>query len=380
MPNIDRRGAAIPPDIAVGKSLFHFRRFAAFLAAGVLTAVAACVHQPPMTIEPGGLSCRQSIPAASAAVTWVRPESIRDRVRLDLWCEAVGPMIVEAAPPSAPLPADRLAVVVWNVHVGGGDAGRLIGALKSGALTGGTPVQSFVLLLQETYRGGADVPAHPPAASQGPVVIFERPHEGERRSVVEIARDHHLAVIYAPSMRNAGMIDPQPAAEDRGNAILSTLPMTDPVAIELPFERQRRVVVAATVHGVTTTGHSWVLLLANAHLDTSVALTRGGPFTARRRQAAALIDALARWPLPTILAGDFNSWLGDREPAVRDLRSAFWQTPAGSIPDTWDGPLGTHFLLDHVFARNHTGTVSVRRLDDRFGSDHYPLLALIDVR
>lgn len=380
MTKIGQPVAAIPPSLAAGNRPFHFRRFVQLLVSACLLAAAACAHQTPMTIESARLPCRQAVPDPSAAVTWVRPASIRDRARLDRWCDAVGPMLVELTPPVVPPPTDRLAIVVWNVRVGGGDVGRLIRALRSGAWTGGTPVASFVLLLQETYREGVDVPRRPPVGSQGPVAILERPPEGARRSVVDIARDNQLAVIYAPSMRNAGMIEPQPAAEDRGNAIVSTLPMTDPIAIELPFERQRRVVVAATVHGVTTSGQQWRLLLANAHLDTSVALTRGGPFGARRRHAAALVEALAPWPLPTVLAGDFNSWMGDREPAVQDLRRAFGQTPPGSIASTWYGPLGVRFLLDRVFVRNHGGDISVRRLPDRFGSDHYPLLALVDVR
>ena len=47
-------------------------------------------------------------------------------------------------------------------------------------------------------------------------------------------------------------------AEDRGNAILSTLPLTEPVAVELPGERQRRVVIIAKAASIS---------LAVVHLD-----------------------------------------------------------------------------------------------------------------
>ena len=40
---------------------------------------------------------------------------------------------------------------------------------------------------------------------------------------------------------------PPQTDEDRGNAILSTEPLADLTAIELPFEQQRRVAVAATL-------------------------------------------------------------------------------------------------------------------------------------
>ena len=208
--------------------------------------------------------------------------------------------------------------------------------------------------------------------------IAEQPPEGMRRSAVDVARAHGFALVYAPSMRNGGF-GTTVEGEDRGNAIVSTLPIADPVAIELPFERQRRVAVAATIGGRTTAGAAWTVRVADVHLDTSLALTRGGPFAARRRQAVALADALGPSPLPTVAGGDFNTWLGNREPAVRVLRRAFPDTPAQGTAATWRGPLGSHAVLDHVFARN-VRVVSVRRLSDRFGSDHYPLLALIDVR
>jgi endonuclease/exonuclease/phosphatase family metal-dependent hydrolase len=333
-----------------------------------------------MVVEPARAACRQTTAESTGHVTWIRPSAPRDRARLDRWCDAVGPLVVEPTPRTAPAAADRLAVVVWNVHVGGGDVDRLIDALRRGDLTSGVPIAAFALLLQETYRDGEGVPVRPPAGSRGPRAIRERPPGGVRRGALEIAHAHGLAVVYAPSMRNAGMIDPSPRAEDRGNAILSSLPMTDPTAIELPFERQRRVVVAATIAGRTTGGADWRLRLADAHLDTTIAITRGGPFAARRRQAAAIVEALAASAGATLLGGDFNTWLGDREAAAVDLRAVFPQTPAGSLRATWHGPLGSHAALDHVFVRDVSGAVTVARVADRFGSDHDPLLAVVQLR
>jgi endonuclease/exonuclease/phosphatase family metal-dependent hydrolase len=350
------------------------------LTAIVLTAgLTACVHVPPMVAERAASACRQTVPETVAPMTWVRPSAERDRMRLDQWCDAVGPAIVLPSPSALARPVDRLAIVVWNVRVGDADVARLLNELKRGAFTKGETVEDFVLLLQETYRSGPDVPARPPEGSHGPMTVFERP-EGERRSVLDLAGDYQLAAVYVPSMRNAGMIDPKPAATDRGNAILSTVTLTEPMAIELPFERQRRVAVAATAQSTTRAGVPWQLRLVNVHLDTSLALTRGGPATARQRQAAALVEALGPLNEPTILAGDFNSWMGLREPAVRDLRRVFNQTPPASRAATWYGPMGTRFLLDHVFARNLPGPIAVTRLPDRYGSDHHPLLAIVDVR
>lgn len=372
------RAADSPHHAGEGKASPSFFRS---LTKGCLTAaVAICLNSSPVASDAADAVCRQVLPDIHLPVTWIRPSAARDRERLDRWCDAVGPLLVEPTPAATPRPADRLVIVVWNVHVGGGDVDRMIHSLTRGDLTGGTPVSSFVLLLQEAYRRAADVPARPPDGSQGPVAILEAPPGGTRRSVTEIAHARGLALAYAPSMRNAGLIDPVPDREDRGNAILSTLPLTDLVAIELPFERQRRVVIAATAHGVSTDGAGWELAIASAHLDTSGALTRGGPFAAHRRQAAAIVSALASQTLPTLLGGDFNSWLGVREPAVGDLRRAFPQSPPGSASATFHGPFFVRAVLDHVFVRHLRGAVEVRRLANRFGSDHFPLLAVIDVK
>ena len=45
-------------------------------------------------------------------------------------------------------------------------------------------------------------------------------------------------------------------AEDRGSAILSTLPLSEPIAVELPGERQRRVVIIAKAGSIVGCGRS----------------------------------------------------------------------------------------------------------------------------
>jgi hypothetical protein len=53
------------------------------------------------------------------------------------------------------------------------------------------------------------------------------------------------------------------------------------LALELPIERQRRVVAAATLSGHTSLRQPWRLRVADIHLDTALALT-SGPLEARR--------------------------------------------------------------------------------------------------
>jgi endonuclease/exonuclease/phosphatase family metal-dependent hydrolase len=246
-------------------------------------------------------------------------------------------------------------------------------------------VLHFVLLLQEATRRDRAVPARVPRGYPAPRAITAR--HGSRDADVRRFADAGYAVLYAPSMRNGGRLaGADESAEDRGNAIVSTLPLTDPRLIELPLERQRRVAAAAAIGGHTTSGARWRLDLVNVHLDTALALFHGGPFAARRRQAAALIDALSaldRNPgsdAAMVVAGDLNTWRGDGEAAVGALKDAFPGTPAAARAPTWRGPLGLHATLDHIFVRGAVSASPVVRLPGRFGSDHYPLLTVLHLR
>ena len=96
---------------------------------------------------------------------------------------------------------DSLYVITWNVHVGGGDLRRLVADLRAGELTGGRPVDSYVLLLQEVHRAGPEVPANP-TPDAGASGIASVPPSGERHDVVEAAHSLGLNVLYVPSMRN----------------------------------------------------------------------------------------------------------------------------------------------------------------------------------
>ena len=127
-------------------------------------------------------------------VAWVRT-SARDLHVLDASCEGVGPVHAGLGEPGAPAePIDSLYVITWNVHVGGGDLRCLVADLRAGELTGGRPVDSYVLLLQEVHRAGPEVPATatPDALASG---IASVPPSGERHDVVEAARSLGLNVL-----------------------------------------------------------------------------------------------------------------------------------------------------------------------------------------
>jgi len=352
-------------------------------AASVLAlgAGAACARvSRTAAADPAALACRQTVPDQSAPVVWIGPHDTRDRDALSDWCDTLGPVVYDATPRSVrDRPIDWIAIVSWNTHVGAGDLDRVIESVRSGSFTSGERPDAVVLLLQEMYRHSDSVPPRrfDSARSVIPSRIANALHSRHEHDAWQFARERGFAVLYAPSMRN-GLLADDP--EDRGNAIVSTLPLSSPAVIELPLEHQRRAVAVATVSGRTSRGAAWSLRLADVHLDTALALTRGGPLTARRRQVDALISALTH-ELPftesTVVAGDFNTWLGDREPAIRALRAAYPQASTVRDGSTWSGPLGLHSTLDHVFAAGTLRSVRVQRLPDRFGSDHYPLLAVV---
>ena len=311
-----------------------------------------------------------------ALVRWVEPEGRRDRDALARWCDTIGPVLLQPLADGTPPPCiDRLAVMTWNVHVGSGNVADVVRRLRTGEFTGGVPVDHSSCCSRK--RTGATPPSRHKSHAVFPRPVASRRESAAARTSAMSRRSWASRLFYVPAMRNGiASVDP----EDRGNAILSTLDLHDPVIVELPMENQRRTAVVATVRAQARDGSPWVIRMANVHLDTALAITRGGPFAARRRQAHALIDSL-RTPadVPTVLAGDFNTWRGPTEPALNILRSAFPETPRTVNAETWRGPLGIRAQLDYMFMRGGLAEARVQRLPSRFGSDHYPLLAIVGV-
>jgi len=315
-------------------------------------------------------------------VSWTCAAPPGDLPALRRWRAAVGPVRVGDAAPGV-TPPDRaagwpLTVAVWNANVGGGAVRLLWDHLAGGD---GASTGTTVLLLQEVF---ASVPAIPSlarsTATPAPVWasrIAPTPSGEPRADIVSFARQAGLSLVYAPSMRNGNPAADPP--EDRGNAILANLPLGAHRAIELPFERQRRVAVAADATVGDTT-----ITFCSVHLDNRspwrrVWRTLGA---ARRRQMAGLLDV---FPVDAVtdaqvLGGDLNTWVGGRrEGAYRLARARF---PLPAQPD----PRPTHHFeiggwlrhSDHLLFRLPPGwNARYRRLDDTFGSDHYPLVGTL---
>jgi endonuclease/exonuclease/phosphatase family metal-dependent hydrolase len=297
---------------------------------------------------------------SNASIAWFTPALERDRQSLDRWRQSVGPPVT----PQLALDADAhdaLTIVSWNTAVGAADVATFVRSLPD-------PHRPLVLLLQEVYRGGSAVPSQLEASSSFAGRLGGAAGGTEFRQIEDVGRLLHLRVYYVPSMRNGGLS----SDEDRGNAILSNLPLTDLQAMELPFERQRRVAIAATLQGHTSSGTPWQFRVVSAHLDNMGTARRAwiGSEYGRARQARGLV-AMLRDDEPTILAGDFNTWFGFSDQAYIETALAFPETRVTDRRATFHGLL----RLDHVFYRLAPGwRLDVHRAASRFGSDHYPLV------
>jgi endonuclease/exonuclease/phosphatase family metal-dependent hydrolase len=306
-----------------------------------------------------------------ASIRWVRTAPEDERAAVDRWCSVVGPPARMTALRGPAFFTGSFVVVSWNTHVGAGDLDAFVADLRAGKLTAGTPVQQFVLLLQEVYRSGADVPARGPGAAWASAQQPARP-SGSREDIVAAARRLDLNAIYVPSMRNGA---PGGTTEDRGNAILSTVPLAEVTAIELPLERQRRVSLSGVIH-LRSGSRDVALTVVDTHFTNMVGhhlwlFSEAG----RTRQAVALRQVLpASGPL--IVGGDFNAWFGFRDAAYKELAKI------AAPPQTLDrrasfGPM----RLDHVLLRLPQGwNTTLRRADHRYGSDHYPLVTSVEVK
>jgi endonuclease/exonuclease/phosphatase family metal-dependent hydrolase len=97
-----------------------------------------------------------------------------------------------------------------------------------------------------------------------------------------------------------------------------------------------------------------------------------------RRAVDKPLRSSRRWPRrsdDTVLGGDFNTWLGSREPALKCCAGHFRGDDRATT--TWKGPLGLRASLDHLASRR-ARLLRVARLPDRLGSDHYPVMGIIE--
>ncbi|MGE0444118.1 MAG: endonuclease/exonuclease/phosphatase family protein [Vicinamibacterales bacterium] len=231
------------------------------------------------------------------------------------------------APHLTPAPP-ALAVISWNLDEGDGNIEALLADLAAGRIVRPVP-GAWVLLLQELTRlpGG-------------------------------------LAYSFVAPVRQLE------DGESLGTAIVSSLPLENAHAIRLPQARQPRAAAAATIRVAGTP-----FLIVSVHLENRGSWWQAGLLSeaGRERQARALLDELPA-DGPGVLGGDLNTWLGPTEPAWRLLVGRFPDLP----PTRRDVTFRDRLVLDHVLFDLPAGWAAERRvLDDRYGSDHHPVLGVM---
>jgi endonuclease/exonuclease/phosphatase family metal-dependent hydrolase len=368
-------------------------------ATALAVFLSACAVGHEMDVRAPAGACAS---APNADVAWARPDSEGEQSRLDDWCSATGEPVVRQLS-SAELPAEvvqgaslgggpvpsrpglsstgasdpiqTLVVATWNIEVGSGD---LIGFLEEqigySCESARTAIESrvpFVLLVQEAHRASHDIPAIPDGVSLPGAIGKSDAHES-RADIVEIAERCDLSLFYAPSMRNGAEAEGE-TPEDRGNAILASIPLSEHSAIELPLETQRRVAVAALAH---PPGREPIRVVS-FHLDVAAnilrVITTGN--STRLRQGLGLARALEELDggdrqVATIIGGDVNSW-SEKESVIQQLAERFPESPTATAEGTRGG-----YPTDHMFLRTFEGSQvsldegSYRVVPDEYGSDH----------
>jgi endonuclease/exonuclease/phosphatase family metal-dependent hydrolase len=339
----------------------HRRTHGLIAAALALSAVSAC----GVRARPGSVA---TVPAVRSlpchgppgVVVW-RPDGQADQTELDLWCRSVGAPVVRVAE-QPPAQIRRLVVLSWNVGVGGGRLEALVTQIRARALQPAAGDVGLVVLVQEAFRGGPDVPSDIPAGLDPPDAI--RP-DRPTPDIVDVARALGMSLAYVPSMRN-GTLTSRYEREDRGNAILSTEPLTEITAVELPLAKQRRVAVAATA---TMRGSGAQVRVIAAHLDTP------GRGTVDQAGRLAEFIAAARGQVPLVAGVDTNALLGRSGAIVGRLEAVLPLAASCTRGRTGPWPFGR---VDFVFTNLPEQMTTCETLSDRYGSDHVPVLLTVD--
>ena len=375
------------------------------------SAAIGCGHGAVVGADPKFAPCREVLAldgGDAPEVRWFGPGQDDEVVRHFAWCRAVGPLVVarpsrkgagtyrrvgrlagdglggdrlviDSVPvdslpvDSLPVDVDSVAILSFNMNLGAASAIELVDSLKAGAFSAGVPVSDFVVLLQETIREGKDVPDRVPEGSGTGRAVYPAPRRGPRLDIVRIADSLRLHLFYGPAMRSGKGRNPSGLPEDRGSAMLSTLPLSRLTMVELPFGGARRIAQLATVSGRTRSGRAWSLQVGNLHFDVGPI----GPsaLSAIRARQARAIAQIADSTGAVVVGGDLNAFsLRGTAESVKILQRAFPQTLQGdSLPTR--GPQ----RLDFLFFRLPGGfeTRPYRTLPFDFGSDHRPVMGWV---
>src|SRR5687767_14562116 len=128
------------------------------------------------------------------AVSWFAPDDVKEGLVLERWRRSVGPPVFAAAR-TTPGAGHSLMLVSWNTALGAGDVERLVRDVRRER-----QAAPIVLLLQEVYRGGPEVPTLISTNAAFASRLLGMRTDGQRDEVEAIASALQMSVYYVPSM------------------------------------------------------------------------------------------------------------------------------------------------------------------------------------
>ena len=214
------------------------RRVGCVLCFAPVVMAAACINRAPLpdATENAALTCRdvQSLDGPDpVAVTWiVRPDA-------DGAARSMRGVVASARPSIWRLTPDRVQRLTAQPRSSAERQRRRGRSRCARARPAGRPSlgRAAGRPLRAAAAGGAAHRLHRSGRRCGSEGARRLVRSAQPVDVVAFAREAGLSLFYLPSMRNG--LGAEDGKEDRGNAILSTLPLTELRALELPFVRQR---------------------------------------------------------------------------------------------------------------------------------------------
>jgi endonuclease/exonuclease/phosphatase family metal-dependent hydrolase len=179
----------------------------------------------------------------------------------------------------------------------------------------------------------------------------------------ELARLTGMQFVFGPNIPYEGGL--------YGNAVLSRWPIVKSTNHRLPtfYAGEQRGVLEVSVQPP-----NWdqPILVFATHFD----YRRGSP---ERLPSARMINALiaARGDVPALLVGDLNDTPGGS--TLRELENQ-WRQANRHMAVTYPA-YGPHKQIDYVMLhpRRYWRVIETRVIDERFASDHRPLLAVLEL-
>ena len=240
--------------------------------------------------------------------------------------------------------------------------------------------------LRAAAPGGAPRRRHRPCAAAAGIAFGSGASVPLRARTAGSAstRWHAAPRCICSTCRRCGTAGAQPIPKIAGTPSSPRSRSLNLTAIELPFERERRVAISADIAGTTTAGTPWRIRLVNLHLDARSSW-RKSPSQLRSRSRRGRCSGCSKRCATTtryaVLGGDFNSWVGGAdEPAVRmpqerRLRPRDAAPRVHLEPAAGSSESSTTCSIGFPPARRP----DTREIEDAYGSDHRPLLGWVQL-